>query len=79
LPSGGAAQVKEKLEIVHRRSVGVVSIDLGSATGPLLGWIGIEIAQSHLVFWVGGGLLLLGALLAAVEPATRGAADAARL
>jgi len=38
--------------------------DLGAAIGPVLGWIGIELAQSGLVFWVGGGFFLVGAVLA---------------
>ena len=38
--------------------------DLGAAIGPVLGWVGIELAQSGLVFWVGGGFFLAGAVLA---------------
>ena len=44
----------------------VTATDLGSAVGPILGWVGIEIARSGLVFRVGGGLFLAGAVMAAV-------------
>ncbi len=38
--------------------------DLGAAVGPVLGWLGIELARSGLIFWVGGGLFIVGATLA---------------
>ena len=41
--------------------------DLGSAVGPLLGWLGIEIAESAPVFWIGGGLFVVGLALSGVE------------
>lgn len=44
--------------------------DLGSAAGPMLGWIGIEVAQSGLVFWAGGGLFLAGAVVALIAART---------
>lgn len=44
--------------------------DLGSAVGPVLGWVGIELAQSGMVFWVGGGLFLAGAAVALLAPRT---------
>lgn len=43
------------------------STDLGSALGPMLGWIGIEVTSSDLVYWAGGGLFLIGAVLAAIS------------
>jgi len=46
--------------------------DLGAAVGPILGWVGIELAQSGLVFWVGGGLFLVGALVALVTRSAAG-------
>ncbi len=39
------------------------STDLGSAIGPMLGWLGIELSQSGSVFWVGGILFLVAAWL----------------
>ena len=38
--------------------------DLGAAVGPVLGWLGIELARSGLIFWVGGGLFIAGAVIA---------------
>lgn len=35
--------------------------DVGSALGPILGWMGIELASSAAVFWVGGALYLIAA------------------
>jgi predicted MFS family arabinose efflux permease len=50
----------------------VTAMDFGSAAGPLLGWLGIELTQSTIVFWGGGALLLIAALLAGVQrPAVR--------
>lgn len=40
--------------------------DLGSAVGPVLGWVGIELAHSNLLFWVGSSLFFIGAILAIV-------------
>jgi predicted MFS family arabinose efflux permease len=48
--------------------------DLGSAVGPILGWVGIELARSGLVFWAGGGLFLVGAAVALAAPRTGPAA-----
>jgi hypothetical protein len=39
------------------------STDFGSALGPMLGWLGIELSQSGLVFRVGGALLILAVFL----------------
>jgi predicted MFS family arabinose efflux permease len=40
--------------------------DLGSAVGPLLGWLGIELAQSDFVYWAGGAFYLAAALSTAL-------------
>jgi len=37
--------------------------DLGSAVGPMLGWLGIELARSGSVLWIGGALLLAASCL----------------
>ncbi|TVQ22445.1 MAG: MFS transporter [Spirochaetaceae bacterium] len=51
------------------------AMDFGAAAGPLLGWIGIEVARSDAVFWLGGGLYLVAALagLASTSRKTDGA------
>jgi predicted MFS family arabinose efflux permease len=41
--------------------------DIGSALGPLLGWMGIELARSAAVLWLGGGLYLLAAVAVVVH------------
>lgn len=46
------------------------STDLGSAIGPMLGWIGIELSQSGSIFWVGAALLLFAACLPRESPTT---------
>ena len=43
------------------------STDLGSAAGPVLGWVGIELAQSNVVFWGGGALFVVAGLVAVVS------------
>ena len=45
--------------------------DLGSAVGPVLGWIGIELSRSGITFWAGGGLFAVGAALALLTPRAR--------
>jgi MFS family permease len=40
------------------------AMDLGAAVGPLVGWTGIQVDRSMSVFWIGGGLFLVAALLA---------------
>ena len=68
--SASRLAVESQAAIAGSRSYSglATATDLGSALGPVLGWLGIDMGQSSPVFWVGGGLFIVGAIFTAISP-----------